>query len=533
MNNTLYMEGLALQIPYEFIPIVTYGNVSFVQLLLTFSIFIILLRKPSYINLYIALFTIFFCLCYNFPIFTNIQSINYSKEIMEILSINTNTLTQEEVRPGATTESIILLCLMGLCSLGPPGPGLALFLIVGLGGLLIINSVDYLSIYLALEFQTFALFILTAYGAPFHEEVKKTIGPGLVHCAEGGLKYWILGAMSSGFYLFGCALYFGITGSENMLGTIYPGIMDTNMDLWAGSLGYLFILVSFLFKLGVAPFHMWTPDVYEGAPTSTTALIAIIPKFSIFILIIGLAFSTTKLLFLVALVSLLIGALGALNQTRIKRLLAYSGIGHMGFILLGLSIGSYDSFHNSFIYILIYLLTILASFTLLCSLEELKRTPLGLIIDFSLFSRGYPYLSFSIAILFLSLAGIPPLLGFLGKWLILVGSIKTALTFSLPIYYWGSFIAGICATLSAFYYIRIVATLYFNISRPLDNNFINYSPSVPLSFLFLWESLLLPLPPFPLSRSILIGLYLYFILFLIFTPQSLFLLSHEAILGIV
>nr|QOU12315.1 NADH dehydrogenase subunit 2 [Hoilungia sp. H23] len=470
------------------------------------------------------------------------------------------------------SECVILLSLMGLLFLtNEKGSGLALILIVGLGGLLLIESANWLTIYLALEFQTLALFILAgsrgspgAYGAP----------------PEGGLKYWILGAMSSGFYLFGCALYFGLTGSEGSLGTILSATLETtNIELRQGSLGYLFITVAILFKLAAAPFHMWTPDVYEGAPTPTTALIAIIPKYVAFVLLTSLVI-TSKLLLSVAIISLIVGAFGALNQTRVKRLLAYSGIGHIGFILIGVSAGTYEGLQASWTYMVVYLTTTLASFTVICTLEEGgpgsfgSRPPQGeyrpqksifwgqkaakrgnlmvplrgpldsgngdpkdppfsnynlvrRLVDLTILSRGHPYLAFSLAVIFLSLAGIPPLLGFLGKWFILVGSIKIAFSSSLPIYYLVAFFAIICTCVSAFYYIRIVATIYFNFTRPLINT------KTPLSFILTWESILygiqrVPGASFGGGKSILISIYIYFILFIIICPQPLLLMSHEA-----
>nr|BBI37429.1 NADH dehydrogenase subunit 2 [Placozoa sp. H19 HM-2017] len=472
------------------------------------------------------------------------------------------------------SECVILLSLMGLLFLtNEKGSGLALVLIVGLGGILLIESANWLTIYLALEFQTLALFILA--GNP-----KGFPSPGSVP-PEGGLKYWILGAMSSGFYLFGCALYFGLTGSEGSLGTILSATLETtNIELKQGSLGYLFITVAILFKLAAAPFHMWTPDVYEGAPTPTTALIAIIPKYTVYVLLTSLVI-TSKLLLSVAIISLIVGAFGALNQTRVKRLLAYSGIGHIGFVLMGVSAGTYESLQNSWTYILVYLITTLASFTVICTLEEggtrdpsdpgdpkreykkAEKKVSGLLsfsnnkptqkrgslnkkvlfggpirnynlvrrlVDLTILSRGHPYSAFSLAVIFLSLAGIPPLLGFLGKWFILVGSIKIAFSSSLPIYYLVALFAVICTCVSAFYYIRIVSTIYFNFSRPFIKT------KTPLSFILTWESILYgrgnkgraPGASFGGGKSILISIYIYLIIFIMICPQPLLLMSHEA-----
>lgn len=261
-------------------------------------------------------------------------------------------------------------------------------LIVLLGALLLVSSVNWLSIYLALELQTLTLFILVA---------KKNS----VYSIEAGLKYFVLGAVSSGLFLFGCTLLYGVSGEMSIQGI--------NL-LLIGDVGKIFITVSLLFKLSVAPFHMWAPDVYEGAPTITTALLVIMPKIGVFSVLVQVGLVSNVVLFC-GVLSIIYGAIGALNQTKIKRLLAYSGIGHMGFLLFGVGIGSFESIQASLVYIIIYLIMSICMFLVLLSLKLIRV----LIIEVSSLSRENPVMAVTLALVFLSTAGIPPLVGFLGK----------------------------------------------------------------------------------------------------------------------
>jgi len=235
-----------------------------------------------------------------------------------------------------------------------------LALVVLLGSLLLVSSVNWVLIYLILELQTLTILILVA----------KTNN---AYSTEAGLKYLVLGAVSSGLFIFGGALLHGVSGE-----TSAPGINSVLM----GDTGLIFIIVSLLFKLSAAPFHMWAPDVYEGAPTITTALLIIIPKIGVYFVLVQVGLGS-NLIFLGGVISIIYGAVGALNQVRIKRLLAYSGIGHMGFIILGAGVGSFEGIQASLMYFTLYVIMTVCVFTVLLS-WDFTRT---LIVEVSCLSR--------------------------------------------------------------------------------------------------------------------------------------------------
>ena len=244
-------------------------------------------------------------------------------------------------------------------------------------------------LYLAIELQTFSLFILAA------------LKRDSAYSIEAGLEYFVLGAVSSGLFLFGCALLYGLTGETSIQGI--NSAVGTDV-------GKILITISLLFKLSAAPFHMWAPDVYEGAPTTTTALLATVPKIGVFSILVQIG-PVTNVVLVCAVLSIVYGAIGALNQTKIKRLLAYSGIGHMGFILFGVAIGSFESIQASLIYMVIYVIITICSFSIILSLKLAK----DLIVEVGGLSRDNPVIALTLALAFLSTAGIPPLAGFLSK----------------------------------------------------------------------------------------------------------------------
>ena len=365
---------------------------------------------------------------------------------------------------------------------------LILNLIVVLGIFCLISSTNWLSVYLAIELSTLCFFILIVRGSGYS--------------AEAGLKYFVLGALSSGLFLFGCALLCGIGGS------VYFSYMEllfnskeSFSDIYT-PLGYLLIIIALFFKLSVAPFHMWVPDVYEGAPIKTVVLLAIVPKIGIFFLLfsIGLPIS----FFLIGIVfSLLVGALGALNQTRIKRLLAYSGIGHIGFLLWGLVNGSFESLQASLVYLFIYIIMTICVFSLILSFNVYKN----LLIEFSGLSRFLPLFSITLSVVFFSIAGIPPFAGFLGKWVVLLSGVLSKSFFIF-------FFAIFCSVIAGVYYIRVVKVLFFQ-----KNSFFlivtkAFGKELKLNF----------------KKVFLIGLCVYFILFLFFSPYFGFFFTFQVIM---
>ena len=258
-----------------------------------------------------------------------------------------------------------------------------------------------------------------------------------------------MGALSSGLFLFGCALLCGAGGSVYLS---YIELLFNSKQSFSNvcvPIGYLLIIAALFFKLSAAPFHMWVPDVYEGAPTKTVVLLAVVPKTGIFSLLfsIGLPIS----LFLIGVVfSLFVGALGALNQTRIKRLLAYSGIGHMGFLLWGLVNGSFESLQASLVYLFIYIIMTICVFSIILSFNVYKN----LLIELSGLSRLLPFLSITFGVVFFSIAGIPPFAGFLGKWVVLLSGVLSKSFFIF-------FFAVFCSVIAGVYYVRIVKIIFF------------------------------------------------------------------------
>lgn len=357
-----------------------------------------------------------------------------------------------------------------------------LVLIVLLGSLLLVSSVNWFSIYLALELQTLTLFILVA---------KKK---NSVYSVEAGLKYFVLGAVSSGLFLFGCALLYGVSGEMSIQGI--------NL-LLIGDVGKILITVSLLFKLSVAPFHMWAPDVYEGAPTITTALLVIMPKIGVFSVLVQVGLVSNVVLFC-GVLSIIYGAIGALNQTKIKRLLAYSGIGHMGFLLFGVGIGSFESIQASLVYIIVYLFMSICVFLVLLSLKLIR----ALIIEVSSLSRENFIIALTLAFTFLSIAGVPPLVGFLGKWLILLSGVSSG-------YYLICMMIVVVSVIAGVYYVRVVQIIYFS-----------------SHFLLIWQKVINRLEEINLRKSVFLGGVLYIVLFLMVLPNWVLQMTHDATISI-
>lgn len=369
---------------------------------------------------------------------------------------------------------------------GNEGSWAILVLIVALSSLLLVSSVNWLSIYLAMELQTLTLFILTA------------IKRDSAYSTEAGLKYFVLGAASSGLFLFGCALLYGVTGEISVQGI--------NSVLTADA-GKILITVSLLFKLSVTPFHMWAPDVYEGAPTITTALLATVPKVAVFSILVQIG-AVTNVVLVCALLSIVYGSIGALNQTKIKRLLAYSGIGHMGFMLFGVAIGSFESIQASLIYMIVYVIMSVCSFSIILSLNLTKN----LIIEVSGLSRDNPAMALTLGLIFLSIAGIPPLAGFLSKWFILLAGVSSG-------YYLISIMIVVSSVIAGVYYVRLVQIIYFPWGIE-EYSMLNMQKGLKKE------------KQIDFSKSVLIGLTFFIILFLIISPNFLLQITHDATISL-
>ena len=322
-----------------------------------------------------------------------------------------------------------------------------------LGMILMISSYDLIIFYLGLELQSLSLYIL----ASFKRNNEKS--------TEAGLKYFVLSALASGILLYGCSFIYGFTGSTNFE-IISINLSEANTG---AVFGIVFIIVGLAFKVSAAPFHMWTPDVYEGSPTSVTSFFALVPKIAaiaVFIRFMYVPFINvinqwqTIIIFL-SIASMILGAVAAIGQNNIKRLMAYSTIGHMGYALAGLATGTNQGTQSTIIYLTIYLVMNLGVFGCIFMMKR-ENVFYEDINDLSGLSKNHPMLAFCFLIIFFSLAGIPPLAGFFAKFYIFMTVIEVKM-YALAI------IGLVTTVVSAFYYLRIVKIIYFDKpKRPFD-----------------------------------------------------------------
>jgi len=315
-----------------------------------------------------------------------------------------------------------------------------------LGMMVMISSNDLIVFYMGLELQSLALYVL----ATFNRDQLKS--------SEAGLKYFVLSALSSGLLLYGCSLIYGFTGSTN-----FNLIADQlNADQYALTFGIVFILVGLAFKISAVPFHMWAPDVYEGSPTSVTLFFTMVPKVAaltvfirfLYVPFLNLIDQWQMILIFLSIASMLFGAIAAIGQTNLKRLIAYSSISHIGYALAGLATGSNDGIQSSVIYITIYILMNLGLFSCLLMMKR-NNEYFEDIDDLSGLSKNHPLLSLSLLIILFSLAGIPPLAGFFAKFYIFKSVLEQSMYFLA--------IVGLLSTVvAAFYYLRIIKIMYFD-----------------------------------------------------------------------
>ena len=327
-------------------------------------------------------------------------------------------------------------------------PLLILFSILGM--LIMISANDFISLYMGLELQSLSLYVLAA--------IKKDSSKS----SEAGLKFFILGALASGFYLFGVSFLFGLSGTTTYSElSILLDYDQSSSPLLA--LSIVMILSSLAFKLSAAPFHMWTPDVYEGCPTSVTTFIAVVPKIAalaVIMRILYIPFSNIheiwhQIIVIVSILSIYIGAFGAIMQDNIKRLMAYSTIGGIGYSLLALSLGNSEAFIAALLYITIYSISVLGCFTVIVFMEK-ENISLENISDLSGLSKSDTFSAICFSILLLSLAGLPPLAGFIGKFYIFRSLINEG-------FIWLAVIGIIGSVIAAFYYLRVVKIIYLDV----------------------------------------------------------------------
>ena len=324
-----------------------------------------------------------------------------------------------------------------------------------MGMLIMVGANDLILFYLGLELQSLALYILAA------------IDRDNLKSSEAGIKYFVLSALSSGLLLYGCSLLYGFSGSTNF------DVIKLNSD--GQNIGNIFamvfILVGLSFKVAAVPFHMWTPDVYEGSPTSVTSYFSVVPKIAglaVFIKFMYIPFypiigQWQFILVFISVASMILGAVAAIGQNNIKRLIAYSSISHIGYAIAGVASGTESGFKSSIIYMTIYAVMNIGAFAFILSMKRDEKY-IEEISELSGASKNHPLMSLGLLIILFSLAGIPPLAGFFAKFYIFMSVIESGM-FTLAI------IGLVTTVISAFYYIRIIKILYFDSSKKPFENF--------------------------------------------------------------
>jgi NADH-quinone oxidoreductase subunit N len=422
-------------------------NLIIPELFLTTSIMILLMLGVFYknsFNLIFKLSTIVllatFILLFNHSVDTSAKLFNNSYTI-DYLSLFMKALTLVACI-FVMLSSFDYIKLIGINKIEYP----ILILSATLGMMIMISSYDLIVFYMGLELQSLSLYVLISFNRDSYRST------------EAGLKYFILSALSSGLLLYGCSLIYGFSNSTNF------DLIAQNIDQFnTGSIfGIVFILVGLAFKVSAVPFHMWAPDVYEGSPTSVTAFFAIVPKVAaltvfirfLYVPFINLVDQWQMIIIFISLASMILGAVAAIGQTNLKRLMAYSAIGHMGYALAGLATGSNEGIQSTVIYLSIYLLMNLGIFSCIFMMKR-KDIFYEDIQDLSGLSKNHPIISVCLLVLLFSLAGIPPLAGFFAKFYVFMAVIKVEM-YTLAI------IGLITTVISAFYYLRIIKIIYFD-----------------------------------------------------------------------
>ena len=328
-----------------------------------------------------------------------------------------------------------------------------------LGMFFMISSNDLILFYLGLELQSLSLYVLASIDK---ENIKST---------ESGIKYFVLSALSSGLLLYGCSLLYGFTGSTNF------EVIRTNLDTEniGAIFAMVFILVGLAFKISAVPFHMWTPDVYEGSPTSITNFFAVVPKIvGIAVIIRFMMVPFEKIItewqtivIFMSIASMILGAVAAIGQNNIKRMMAYSSIGHVGYILAGVATGTIHGYSSSLIYMTIYVIMNIGAFSCIYLMRK-DNVYIEKITDLAGLSKKRPLLAISFLIIFFSLAGIPPLGGFFAKFYVFMSVIKSEM-------YLLAIVGLLTTVISAFYYLRIIKIIYFDETKILFDDIKNYS----------------------------------------------------------
>ncbi|WP_227010650.1 NADH-quinone oxidoreductase subunit NuoN [Pelagibius marinus] len=324
-----------------------------------------------------------------------------------------------------------------------------LVLFATLGMLLMISANDMLALYLGLELQSLSLYVVAAFRRDH------------LRSSEAGLKYFVLGALSSGMLLYGMSMIYGFAGTTSFAGLAaqFSAGQPASLGL---IVGIVFLSAGLAFKISAVPFHMWTPDVYEGAPTPVTAFFATAPKVAAMALIVRvmvgpfgeLVEQWQQIIWFVSVASMILGALAAISQTNIKRLMAYSSIGHVGYALIGLAAGTQEGVNGILLYLTIYIVMNLGTFACILCMRQ-KEVMVERIEDLKGLSKTNPPMALALAIFMFSMAGIPPLVGFFGKFYIFLAAIEAEL-------YVLAVIGVLTSVIGAFYYVRIIKLMYFD-----------------------------------------------------------------------
>jgi NADH-quinone oxidoreductase subunit N len=333
-----------------------------------------------------------------------------------------------------------------------------LILLATLGMMLMVSATSFIALYMGLELQSLALYVLAAFN---RDSLRST---------EAGLKYFVLGALSSGMLLYGISLIYGFTGTTDFAG-IQHAIAQSGVGIGL-VFGLVFLTAGLAFKIGAVPFHMWTPDVYEGSPTPITAYFTTAAKVAAFALFIRAVIAPfphaieqwRQIIIAISVLSTALGAIAAIGQNNIKRLLAYSSIGHVGYALLGLAAGTQAGVEGMLIYLAYYLITNLGVFACILAMKR-NGEPVEAISELSGLARTQPVFAFAMAALMFSLAGLPPLFGIAAKIFVFTAALGTHL---LPMYV-AATINIVISVIGAYYYLRIVKIMYFDEpAKPFD-----------------------------------------------------------------
>lgn len=371
-------------------------------------------------------------------------------------------------------------------------PVLMLFATVGM--MMMIAAHDLISLYIGLEIQSLSLYVIAAFRRDS------------IRSSEAGLKYFVLGALSSGMLLYGASLIYGFAGTTSFgdLADVLALKEEVSLGL---TVGLVFLAAGLAFKISAVPFHMWTPDVYEGAPTIVTAFFASAPKVAAMALIVSVMMGPffalhdqwQQIIVFVSIASMLVGALAAIVQTNIKRLMAYSSIGHVGYALVALAAGSQEGVRGIVIYMTIYLIMNLGTFACILAMRQRGRMVEG-IDDLKGLSRSNPLMALALAIFMFSMAGIPPLAGFFGKVYVFMPALQAGL-YTLAV------IGVLTSVISAFYYLRIVKVMYFDEAKEAFDR------------------------PMGRELSLVMGVTAVLILFFVVAPEGLFSGAEVAVIS--